>query len=554
MTVSGPALTLSSLSTPTVGVAGGLAQGIEPQSTVAGGPVNVSFATNPTGLTVGTAFNIAVRVSGANPVRGLEVWVAYDITQLDLVNVASLNDPNTDAPYFALSIPSTDEVLGNAGYSALLVPADPNITGTFDPFRLRFTPLQCGTFNLTFIHSGGARDTKVYSDEVNLTNVLGSTTNGTVTVSNNCGVASPTPTSTPVPATATSTNTLVPPTPTSTSTNTPSTNTPVPPTATATNTATNTPVPPTATASNTATNTPVPPTATASNTATNTPVAATNTPTNTATNTPVGPTNTPEPATATPSNTPVVATNTPAPTSTDTPVVPTNTPTDVPPTNTAEPPTATATTGPSATPVPPTATATTGPSPTPEPPTATPTTGPSPTPGPTDDPNAVPLVPTSTPVPEAYVVCDNLALRTGGEMSSAGGGGIAVAGAFGPVRISTSPRAKISTQIVGNAYCRPIAINGDYVTPAQEIGDEGVIGLGVANAVDIFGLLPDGSHAPNFIRVMQICMNASHGDLLLFASAKGVPRSYVPLDTYMSGEYVCAFLGEAGTVVQIEGS
>ncbi|NUQ06188.1 MAG: hypothetical protein HUU31_20035 [Anaerolineae bacterium] len=154
-------------------------------------------------------------------------------------------------------------------------------------------------------------------------------------------------------------------------------------------------------------------------------------------------------------------------------------------------------------------------------------------------------------MPEAYVACDNLGERTGGEMTSAGGGGIAVVGAFGPVRISTTTRAKISTQIVGNAYCRVIALHGDFVTSAEEIGDAGVLGLGVVNAVDIFGLLPDGTPANNFTRVMQVCMRASSGDMLMFAAASGVPRSYVPLDTYISGDYICGFIDRAGTVVQI---
>ncbi|MBL8157474.1 MAG: hypothetical protein JNM70_25130, partial [Anaerolineae bacterium] len=107
------------------------------------------------------------------------------------------------------------------------------------------------------------------------------------------------------------------------------------------------------------------------------------------------------------------------------------------------------------------------------------------------------------------------------------------------------------SKIVGNAYCRVINLLGDFVTSPEEIGDAGVLGLGVANAVDIFGLLPDGTPANNFTRVMQVCMRASSGDMLMFAAASGVPRSYVPLDTYISGDYICGFIDRAGTVVQI---
>lgn len=150
-------------------------------------------------------------------------------------------------------------------------------------------------------------------------------------------------------------------------------------------------------------------------------------------------------------------------------------------------------------------------------------------------------------------MCDNLAERTGGAIIGAGGVGIAVVhSSDGSTRVSTSNnRSKTLREDVGNAFCRPIVIENNFQTSPEEIGDLGVLSLGVANAVDVFGLMADGTPANNFIRVMQICFWASSGSTILFADSSGSPRSYVPLSTYNSGEYVCAFIGHGGTLVQI---
>ncbi len=44
--------------------------------------------------------------------------------------------------------------------------------------------------------------------------------------------------------------------------------------------------------------------------------------------------------------------------------------------------------------------------------------------------------------------------------------------------------------VVGNTYCRLIALDGSYVTSAAEIGIQSVLDLGVIDAVDVFGQLP----------------------------------------------------------------
>ncbi len=185
--------------------------------------------------------------------------------------------------------------------------------------------------------------------------------------------------------------------------------------------------------------------------------------------------------------------------------------------------------------------------------TTEPTAGPSPTPTNTLLPGVAASTPrpapTGTNVPAGFVQCDNLSARTNGNMTSAGGRGIVTAGAL---RLNND-RSK-AAQVVGDAFCNPLVVGGVFVNTTGGIGDRNVIDRRPQNAVDIFGLLPNGAQGNNiFTRVMQVCFRSSFGSVLLFGDALGMPRVYFPLDTFTSGDYICAYIGRDGTIVQLPG-
>ena len=103
--------------------------------------------------------------------------------------------------------------------------------------------------------------------------------------------------------------------------------------------------------------------------------------------------------------------------------------------------------------------------------------------------------------------------------------------------------------VVGNTYCRLIALDGSYVTSAAEIGVPSVLDLGVVDAVDVFGQLPAGETVVPFVAPVTVCLRGS-GDVL-FLSAAGVGRSPQHLASTVSGEYTCVSVPNSGTVVLV---
>ncbi len=104
----------------------------------------------------------------------------------------------------------------------------------------------------------------------------------------------------------------------------------------------------------------------------------------------------------------------------------------------------------------------------------------------------------------------------------------------------------------GDAFCRIIAVNGGYVTSPQEVGDRNIVSRNVRNAVDIFGLMPNGARGFNiFTQVMQVCVRSIPGTILVFADALGAPRMYFPVETFTSGDYTCTYVGRDGTIAQV---
>ncbi|MBK8022038.1 MAG: SH3 domain-containing protein [Chloroflexi bacterium] len=357
----------------------------------------------------------------------------------------------------------------------------------------------------------------------------------------------PTPTDTPEPATNT-------PTPTETNTPEPATNTPTPTETSTSEPATNTPTPTETNTPEPATNTPTPTetlsvvnTDTPSPSPTNTVVAATDTPSPSPTSTPAAPTDTPSP---TATSTLAAATDTPSPTATSTLAAPTDTPsptatstlaasTDTPsPTATStlaaptDTPSATTTSTLAAatdTPAPGTETPTPTPSGTAAPGTATPTPTPSMTPLPSGGGGP------SGPKVEVFL-CDNLADQSDEAMIAYGGIG-------NVMRFS----------ITGNVFCRIIVKDAQVITSLAEIGVDSVVQAGVVQAVDMFGLLPDGSPVVPFISPMTICLRGSGSAIFLSAANASRTALSIPILPNSPAGYSCGSIPESGTVVLVGG-
>ncbi|MBL8132356.1 MAG: hypothetical protein JNL42_10910, partial [Anaerolineae bacterium] len=296
----------------------------------------------------------------------------------------------------------------------------------------------------------------------------------------------PTPTNTLEPATATPTET---PSETPTLTATPS-ETPTLELPSATPTATATETQPVSSATPTATATETQPVSSATPTATATETQPVSSATPTATATETQPVSSATP-TATATETQPVSSATPTATATETQPVssatPTSTATETQPVSSATP-TSTATETLPVSSATPTATGTAVPG------TATP----SPTPSLTPLPPVV--VGTSSPKVEVFL-CDNLADQSDEAMIAFGGIGNVV-----------------RDGVYGNVFCRIIVKDAQIITTLSEIGVESVIQAGVIQAVDMFGLLPDGSPVVPFISPMTICMRGVGSAIFLSAA------------------------------------
>jgi CSLREA domain-containing protein len=105
--------------------------------------------------------------------------------------------------------------------------------------------------------------------------------------------------------------------------------------------------------------------------------------------------------------------------------------------------------------------------------------------------------------------------------------------------------------IYGNVFCRIIVQDDQLITNFAEIGVQAVIDMGVVQAVDLFGLLPDGSPIVPFISPMRVCLRG-HGDAI-FLSAAGAGRTaqFLPILADSPTNYACALIPVSGTVVLV---
>lgn len=98
-------------------------------------------------------------------------------------------------------------------------------------------------------------------------------------------------------------------------------------------------------------------------------------------------------------------------------------------------------------------------------------------------------------------------------------------------------------------FCRILVENGVYKQDAAEIGDINLINAGVWQAVDIFEYAAGGVQVTVFSRPLNICL---HGvGQFYYRDATGQPRATALLPGWQNGEYTCATINNAGTVVLV---
>jgi hypothetical protein len=154
----------------------------------------------------------------------------------------------------------------------------------------------------------------------------------------------------------------------------------------------------------------------------------------------------------------------------------------------------------------------------------------------------VPPVVTPTPVPVTTVsttppsgdpiACEYLQQNTHGAM------------------IATGTVANVTNgSITGNGYCRVIAQDSVFIENTAEIGNPELLAMGVSQAVDVFGMLPNGhSHVP-FASPAEICLRGT--GTLYFADAADLSRAIRVLPAYAKPGYTCASLTGSGTVALV---
>jgi hypothetical protein len=106
--------------------------------------------------------------------------------------------------------------------------------------------------------------------------------------------------------------------------------------------------------------------------------------------------------------------------------------------------------------------------------------------------------------------------------------------------------------LVTSVYCHQIVQDGQVLTSLAEIGLQSVIDLGITQAVDIYGLQPNGVPVVFFETPLHICLRGS-GEVL-FINAATSARTVQRLPVTIEGDYRCVDVASAGTLVMVSGS
>ncbi len=96
-------------------------------------------------------------------------------------------------------------------------------------------------------------------------------------------------------------------------------------------------------------------------------------------------------------------------------------------------------------------------------------------------------------------------------------------------------------------FCRILVENSQYVQIGAEIGDVNLINLGVIQAVDIFEFTSGGQQVIHFSQPLTVCLQGV--GFMYYRDATGQPRTTALLSSWQEGNYTCATISNAGTVV-----
>jgi hypothetical protein len=102
----------------------------------------------------------------------------------------------------------------------------------------------------------------------------------------------------------------------------------------------------------------------------------------------------------------------------------------------------------------------------------------------------------------------------------------------------------------GAVRCHVLNRNGLYVENPGQIGVQSLIDLGVMQAVDIYGIMPDGRSVVPFQSPVYACLRGT--DQVVFLSAADQPRYPIGVPTFPNGDYTCTTLYSSGTVVMVD--
>jgi hypothetical protein len=102
----------------------------------------------------------------------------------------------------------------------------------------------------------------------------------------------------------------------------------------------------------------------------------------------------------------------------------------------------------------------------------------------------------------------------------------------------------------GSVFCRSLVEDAAFVEAPAEIGNAEVLAHRVLQAVDVFGLLHNGSAATDFNVAPTICLRGSGA--LYYLDATVAPRALSELPSYAQSGYTCGSIPNAGTVVLVD--
>ncbi|MGQ9909835.1 MAG: beta strand repeat-containing protein [Candidatus Flexifilum sp.] len=152
---------------------------------------------------------------------------------------------------------------------------------------------------------------------------------------------------------------------------------------------------------------------------------------------------------------------------------------------------------------------------------------PTPTPPPAIQP-PVSTAPTLPVIPFETFLCDNLALRAGTSMTASGGtGNILLNG------------------VRGDTFCRIIILDAQVITALAEVGIPALVSQPIAQAVDLFGLLPDGTSVVPFVTPVNVCLRGA--GTVYFLSA----FNRAPVALASGAGSICVSIPNAGTLVLV---